>query len=66
MMGSGDIPPRTFAGRPLDEFERMQLLADMDRRRRDRMRKASAETALTAARIQEHSESDERHLEGER
>ena len=36
MMGYGEVPPRTFAGAPMDNWDRTQLVADLNRRRRER------------------------------
>lgn len=36
MMGYGEVPPFTFAAAPLDEWERTQLTADLNRRHRER------------------------------
>lgn len=64
MMGEGMIgTPGSFGA--MNEWDRMQLVGDLNRRRRERLQSKAAETALMAARIEAHSESDERHLEGE-
>lgn len=58
-----EVPPNTLAGAPLDEWDRMQLIANLNRLRRERARNASGATALAAARIYDHIESDSSHLE---
>ncbi len=58
-----DMAPYTWAAAPLDEWDRMQLVADLNSRRRERLRNSAGAAALTVTRIEAHSESDQRHLE---
>ena len=59
----GDVAPRTFAA--LDEWDKIQLDARLDRTRRERLQRTAAETTLTATEIEAHSKSDEIYAEGE-
>lgn len=59
------VAPFTLAGQPMDAWDKMQFVGSIDKRRRQRLREAAAETAITTVRIIEHSESDELHTEGE-
>lgn len=36
MMGHGEVPPNTFAGAPMDDWDRTQLIADLNKRHRER------------------------------
>lgn len=36
MMSRGEVPPHTFAGSPLDELDKIQLIASLNRRHRER------------------------------
>lgn len=68
MIGRNSEPaaPFTLAGQPMDEWDRMQFVGSLDKKRRERLREAAAETAIMTARIMDHSESDETlHAEGE-
>lgn len=51
----GDVAPRTFAA--LDEWDKTLLVADLDRRRRDRLQREAAGKALAATETEVTSES---------
>lgn len=76
MMGYGEVPPFTFAAAPLDELERIQLVASLNSKQQEQatevppyiqgfidLRPAlAAIDDILAAKIEAHSESDETQL----